>query len=110
MSTGGSFEHDDVVKAPLRLDRPEIRSRTNFNKAILVYYNDPDTGTHNEMSSWWLENGTGISQTEQTTQEENGCCEDGETTTHQLEVRKNHNQRNASRNDQGGTTWFQWIL
>ena len=66
MSSGGSYKHDDVIKALLRLDRPETRPGTNLNTANLVYFNDPESGTDAKQNCSWHNPGEGPPKTEET--------------------------------------------
>ena len=45
MWTGGSYEYDDVIRALLRLDRPEIQPGTTPYKATPVYYTEPKSSS-----------------------------------------------------------------
>ena len=70
-----------------RLDRPEVRPGTNLNKAILVYFSDPESGTHTEPNCLWPDPGEALSQMDEmfvAPQQEHGCCKDRETTTSHL--------------------------
>ena len=44
MWTGGSYEYDDVVRALVRLDRPEMRPGTSgqSGKTVPTYFTDPE--------------------------------------------------------------------
>ena len=46
MWTGGSYEYDDVIRALLRLDRPEIQPGTTPHTATPVYDTEPRAGAH----------------------------------------------------------------
>ena len=49
--TDGTFEHEDVTEAILRLDHIEIQTGTNFNKAIPVFYNVMNSSWH-DARTW----------------------------------------------------------
>ena len=44
MWTGGSYDYDDVVRALVRLDRPEMRPGTSgqSGKTVPTYFPDPE--------------------------------------------------------------------
>ena len=82
MWTGGSCECDDVIRAPLRLDRPEIQLDTTLHKATPVYCTEPKAGAH--FGANLSVSGTGEEPFHVVeafwSLQENECCEEGETT------------------------------
>ena len=88
MWTGGSYDYDDVVRALVRLDRPEMRPGTSgqSGKTVPTYFTDPEVDaptivpgselwTHNQV--WTDHTGTRLSTHCKRT---SILCEDGETT------------------------------
>ena len=87
MWTGGSYDYDDVVRALVRLDRPEMRPGTSgqSGKTVPTYSTDPEVDaptivpgselwTHSSMDRpQWNEILDGL-------QEDADFCEDGTTT------------------------------
>ena len=61
MWTGGSYDHDDVVRALVRLDRPEVRPGTSgqSGKTVPTYFTDPevDAPTIVPGSEDWMPSG-----------------------------------------------------
>ena len=87
MWTGGSHDYDDVVRALVRLDRPEMRPGTSgqSGKTVPTYFTDPEVDALTIVpgsESWtqpsmdrrhWIEILDAL-------QEDADFCEDGETT------------------------------
>ena len=76
MWTGGSYDHDDVMRALVRLDRPEMRPGTSgqSGKTVPTYFTDPevDAPTIVPGSESWTQPSMDRPDVD--------FCEDGETT------------------------------
>ena len=87
MWTGGSYGYDDIVRALVRLDRPEMRPGTSGQrgKTIRTYFTDPelDAPTITSGSETWtqpsMEQPHG-NEVLDALQDNIDFCEDGETT------------------------------
>ena len=87
MWTGGSYDYDDVVRALVRLDRPEMRPRTSGQrgKTVPTYFPDSelDAPTIAPGSDIWTQSSmdrTRWNEVLNAMQEDADFCEDGETT------------------------------
>ena len=84
MWTGGSYDDDDVVRAPVRIDRPEIRPGTSgqSGKTVPTYFTDPevDAPTIVPGSEFWTQPSMDWNEILDTLQQDADFCEDGETT------------------------------
>ena len=87
MWTGGSYDCDDVVRALVRLDRPEMRPGTSgqSGQTITTCFTDPvvDAPTSAPGCEIWTQPSTDRSHWNdllRTLQEDVDFCEDGETT------------------------------
>ena len=87
MWTGGSFDYDDVVRALVRLDRPEMRPGTSgqSGKTVPTYLTDPgvDAPTIVPGSEFWTQPSMDRPHWNEildVLQEEADFREDGETT------------------------------
>ena len=87
MWTGGSYDYDDVVRALVRLDRPEMRHETSGQngKTVRTYFTDPevDAPTIVPGSEVWTQPSLDRphwNEVLDALQEDVDCCEDGETT------------------------------
>ena len=87
MWTGGSFDYDDVVRALVRLDRPEMRPETSgqSGKTVPTYLTDPevDAPTIVPGSEIWTQPSLDRPHWNEildALQEDVDFCEDGETT------------------------------
>ena len=87
MWTSGSYEYDDVVRALVRLDRPEMRPGTSgqSGKTVPTYFTDPevDAPTIVPGSEIWTQSSLDRSHWNDVLdalQEDIDFCEDGETT------------------------------
>ena len=88
MWTGGSYDYDDVVRALVRLDRPEMRPRTSGHsgKTVPTFFTDPevDAPTIVPGSEFWTQPSVDRPHWNEifdALQEDADFCEDGETTT-----------------------------
>ena len=87
MWTGGSYDYDDVVRALVRLDRPEMRPGTSAQsgKTVPTYLTDPevDAPTIVPGSEIWTQPSMDRphwNEVLDALQEDVDFCEDGETT------------------------------
>ena len=87
MWTGGSYDYDDVVRALVRLDRPEMRPGTSCQSGNTVptYFADPevDASTIVPGSEYWTQPSMDRPHWNEildAMQEDADFCEDGETT------------------------------
>ena len=87
MWTGGSYDDDDVVRALVRLDRPEMRPGTNgqSGETVPTYFTDPevDARTIAPGSESWTQqsfNGPHWNEAVNAMLEDADFCKDGETT------------------------------
>ena len=87
MWTGGSYDYDDVVRALVRLDRPEMRPGTNgqSGKTVPTYFTDPevDAPTIVPGSEIWTQPSMDRPHWNEildALQEDVDSCEDAETT------------------------------
>ena len=87
MWTGGSYDHDDVMCALVRLDRPEMRLGTSGQngKTVPIYFTDPeaDAPTPAPGSEIWIQPSMDRphwNEVLDASQEDVELCEDGETT------------------------------
>ena len=80
MWTGGSYDYDDVMRALVRLDRPEMRPGTSgqSGKTVPTYFTDPevDAPTIGPGLEIWTQPRMDLDAL----QEDVDFCEDGETT------------------------------
>ena len=86
MWTGGSYDYDDVVRALVRLDRPEKRPGTSGQSGMTVptYFTDPEVGAPTIVPGSEIQNQAWDrphwNELLDVLQEEPDFCEDGETT------------------------------
>ena len=87
MWTGGSYDYDDVVRALVRLDRPEMRPGTSgqSGKTVSTYFTDSevDAPTIVPGSEFWTQPSTDRPHWNEildVLQEDADFCEDGERT------------------------------
>ena len=82
MWTGGSYEYDDVIRALLLLDGPEIQLGTTFRTATPVYFSELRAGAHPGANLSVSSTGEEPFQVEEAfwAIQEHECCEEGETT------------------------------
>ena len=87
MWTGGSYDYDDVTRALVRLDRPEMRPGTSgqSGKTVPTYFTDPEVDAINNRSRFRDLDTTKYGPTTwneilDALQEDVDFCEDGETT------------------------------
>ena len=87
MWTDGSYDHDDVMRALVRLDRPEMRPETSgqSGKTVPTYFTDPevDAPTIVPGSDIWTQPSMDRPHWNEildALQEDVDFCEDGETT------------------------------
>ena len=85
--TGGGYDYDDVARAPVRLDRREMRTGTSGQngKTLSVYFTDPeaDEPTTAPRSEVWIQPSIDRPhwiEVLDALQEDVDFCEDGETT------------------------------
>ena len=87
MWTGGSYDYDDVMRALVRLDRPEMRPGTSgqSSKAVPTYFTDPEVDASTVVSGSEIWTHPSMDQPHwnevlDALQEDVDFCEDGETT------------------------------
>ena len=82
MWTGGSYDYDDVVRALVRLDRPEMRPGTSgqSGKTIPTYFTDPEVDAPTIVAGSEIWTQPRMDRPHCALQEDVDFCEDGETT------------------------------
>ena len=88
MCIGGSYDYDDVMRALVRLDRPEMRPETSgqSGKTVPTYFTDPEVNATTIVPGSEIWSQPSMDQPHwnevlEALQEDVDFCEDGETTT-----------------------------